>query len=103
MPTNNSASTITNLLESYISEKDNFSSELIIIDNKSSDETINIIENYSSINNTIRYISERDNGISDAFNKGVHYSKGEYILILGSDDILISGWKRKIKDNISLK
>ena len=52
--------------------------EYIIVDGGSSDKTINIIKKYE---NKIDYwVSEQDKGISDAFNKGVKYAKGDYKL-----------------------
>lgn len=58
--------------------------EYIIIDGGSTDQTIDIIRQY---NNQISYwLSEPDEGISDAFNKGIALSKGEIIGILSSDD-----------------
>jgi glycosyltransferase involved in cell wall biosynthesis len=59
--------------------------EYIIIDGGSSDNTLNIIKDNS---NLIDYwISEQDQGIYDAFNKGMSVAKGEYIGIINSDDI----------------
>jgi glycosyltransferase involved in cell wall biosynthesis len=58
--------------------------EYIIIDGGSTDNTLDIIRKY---NNKIDYwISEDDNGISDAFNKGVVASKGDYINFQGDGD-----------------
>ena len=62
--------------------------ECLIIDGKSKDETINIVEKYCKKDKRIRYISEPDNGIYDAMNKGYEFSKGEWILYLGADDQL---------------
>ena len=51
--------------------------EYIIIDGGSNDGTLEILKKY---NNKIDYwLSERDNGIYDAFNKGMELSKGEYL------------------------
>jgi len=65
--------------------------EYIIVDGKSTDKTIEIIKSYESIfkEKKISYswISEKDNGIYDAFNKGVKLAKGEWVSFLGSDDI----------------
>ena len=58
--------------------------EYIIIDGGSTDGTIEIIEKY---NERIDYwVSENDNGISDAFNKGIKKASGELIGIINSDD-----------------
>ena len=59
--------------------------ELIIVDGLSTDGTLDIIKkNKSKID---YWISERDNGFSDAVNKGIKLSRGSIISILNSDDI----------------
>ncbi len=60
--------------------------EIVIIDGKSNDGTIDIIKSYSTKINY--FISEKDNGVYDAMNKGISASKGEWIFFLGADDIL---------------
>lgn len=58
--------------------------EFIIIDGCSSDGTVEIIKSYG---NKIDYwVSEPDNGIYDAMNKGIVFSKGDLIGFLNSDD-----------------
>jgi len=58
--------------------------EYIIIDGNSTDNTVEIIKKYEEF---IDYwISEFDNGISDAFNKGFSVSTGDYIGFINSDD-----------------
>lgn len=58
--------------------------EYIIIDGLSTDGTSQIVEKYQ--NSTVLYISEKDNGIFDAMNKGIRYATGEIIGIINSDD-----------------
>ena len=59
--------------------------EYIVIDGKSSDKTLSIIKkNENKIN---YWISAKDKGLYDAFNKGMALSKGKYIGIINSDDI----------------
>jgi glycosyltransferase involved in cell wall biosynthesis len=60
--------------------------QYLIIDGGSTDGTLNIIENHLDFIDV--FISEKDNGIYDAWNKGVINSKGEWILFLGADDKL---------------
>lgn len=61
--------------------------EYIIIDGASKDKTIDIIKSYG--NKINRFISEPDNGIYDAMNKGLKMATGDYLGILNSDDFYI--------------
>jgi len=66
--------------------KQNFKNyEIIIIDNQSHDKTLEIIKKYEK--KIDLWISEKDNGIFDAMNKGIKNSNGKIISILNSDDI----------------
>ncbi len=65
--------------------------EYIIVDGKSSDNTVNIIESLKDkFNGRLRFISEPDNGIYDAMNKGIKMATGEIVGLLNSDDIFAS-------------
>jgi glycosyltransferase len=61
--------------------------EYIIIDGASTDGTLDIIKKYES---RIKWVSEPDEGIYDALNKGIELSTGDIIGILHADDILAS-------------
>lgn len=67
--------------------------EYVLIDGKSEDQTFEIIKKYSAVfqEKGIRYIykSEKDRGISDAFNKGIALSTGELIGLINADDELM--------------
>ena len=58
--------------------------EHIIVDGNSNDNTVSIIENMP--NRVSKLVSEKDNGIYDAMNKGLKMAKGEIVGILNSDD-----------------
>ena len=65
--------------------------EHIIIDGASIDESISVIKEYvTNSQNQVRWISEPDDGIYNAMNKGIRMAEGEYIQILNSGDILAS-------------
>jgi len=60
--------------------------ELIIIDGGSKDGTLEIINRYRQ--KISYFISEPDNGIYDAMNKGLKAAKGEYVIFINSGDLL---------------
>ena len=62
--------------------------EHFVVDGKSTDGTIEILKELEE-RGLIRFISESDKGIYDAFNKGFQYAKGEYVCYLGSDDYFL--------------
>lgn len=86
--TYNSVSTIKDTLESVLNQsyKD---IEYWIIDGGSSDDTISIIRSYEeTFRGRMHWISEPDNGIYDAMNKGIKKATGDVIGLLNSDDML---------------
>lgn len=83
----NAEKTIEQTISSVVNQDyDNL--EYIIVDGASTDGTVQIIEKYASYG--IRWISEPDQGLYDALNKGVCMSTGDYIQIIGADDALTS-------------
>ncbi|TLD96858.1 glycosyltransferase [Helicobacter jaachi] len=89
----NVAHTIKHTLDSVIMQ--DFSDfEHIIIDGKSSDNTLEIIESYrakyAQKGIALRILSERDNGIYDAMNKGLKHARGQIVGFLNADDFFAS-------------
>ena len=83
-PTYNSAKTIYRTIDSILSQscKD---IEYIVVDGGSVDGTQDIVLSYKDKIN-LKFISEKDNGIYDAMNKGVKMATGSIVGILNSDD-----------------
>jgi glycosyltransferase involved in cell wall biosynthesis len=79
----NSGKTIRTAVESVLAQ--NYKDvEYIVIDGGSTDDTLTILSEYQYVINHI--ISEPDNGIYDAMNKGIALATGDFIGILNSDD-----------------
>jgi len=84
--TYNSAATIEQTILSVIGQS-YADIEYIIVDGQSTDNTLGIIEKYR--NRIARVISEKDNGLYDALNKGIALATGGVIGFLHSDDFYI--------------
>ncbi len=89
IPTYNSEKTIAETLKSIV-EQNAKGIECLIIDGVSADKTIDIVKTYVDKHSFIKYISEPDNGIYDAMNKGIALAKGSYLYFMGSDDVFYS-------------
>ena len=89
----NSALTIEKTIQSVVSQ-DYANREYIVVDGLSSDNTMDIVGKYRDQIDVI--ISEKDQGISDAFNKGIRRATGDIIVMINADDILLSGALSKV-------
>jgi glycosyltransferase involved in cell wall biosynthesis len=83
----NSAKTIRDTIESVLSQ-DYPNIEYIVIDGGSNDQTLEIVKEYADRIAVI--VSETDNGIYDAMNKGIALASGDVVGMLNSDDIYMN-------------
>ena len=87
--TYNSAKTLLRALESVQSQRYK-DIEHILIDGASTDGTREMIEAYAKEHTNVRWVSEPDEGIYNALNKGIKMATGNVIGFLHSDDVLYS-------------
>jgi len=65
--------------------------EYIVVDGDSTDESKKIIDRYDSVqSHPFKWISEKDNGIYQAMNKGIQLATGDFIQFLNSGDTLVA-------------
>lgn len=83
-PTFNAATTIRETLDS-IAAQDYPALDHVVVDGGSTDGTLEILEAEAAAGR-LRFISEPDNGLSDAFNKGVRMATGDFVGWLNADD-----------------
>src|SRR3982074_1810268 len=79
----NSQATIASTIESFLGQS-HPAKEMLVIDGASKDDTLRIVESFGS--NQIRVVSEKDSGVFDAMNKGLHLFEGDAVGFLNSDD-----------------
>lgn len=85
--TYNSAATVEDTLKSVVNQ-DYPNIEYLIIDGKSKDSTLQIVDKYKDKITTI--VSEKDKGLYDALNKGIGLATGDIVGMLHSDDLYAS-------------
>jgi len=83
----NNSVTIKDAIESVLSQTYK-NIEYIVVDGASSDGTVNIVQSYGY--KITKFISEEDDGLYDAMNKGLRLATGDVIGILNSDDFYIN-------------
>lgn len=89
IPIYNAEKTLISCIDSVL--KQNITDiEIILVNDGSTDNTINILENYRS-DSRITIINQENNGVSNARNKGISIANGEYLFFIDSDDIIESG------------
>lgn len=82
--TYNSAATLEDTLRSVVNQ-DYPNIEYLIIDGKSKDNTLQIVDKYKD--KITKVVSERDKGLYDALNKGIALATGDIVGMLHSDDL----------------
>lgn len=62
--------------------------ELILIDDGSTDNSLEICKNYEKIDKRIKVFTQKNKGVATARNKGIENSQGEFICFMDSDDYI---------------
>lgn len=87
--TYNSAEDIETCLSSLKNATQQISTQIIVIDNDSHDETRNIVQRIAAWFKNLQFISNNENrGFTKSVNQGLRISNGEYILLLNPDTVL---------------
>jgi glycosyltransferase involved in cell wall biosynthesis len=101
-PSYNKASFIRETINSVLSQEGYFYIEYIVIDNRSDDETISILQEYEELLNqnilplkclgiNFKWISEADSGLYNAINRGFSLATGDVYAWINADDIYMPG------------
>lgn len=87
MPVHNAEEFLEASIASVINQTDaNF--ELLIVNDGSTDNSIEIIEKHAARDSRIRFFSQRKSGVSNARNLGLAEARGDYVTFIDSDDTI---------------
>lgn len=99
VPIFNSESTLDRCIKSIINQTYR-NLELILVDDGSTDKSGSICDYYEKIDNRIKVIHNRNNGVSNARNSGLEQARGGYIQFVDSDDFINENTCQILLDNI---
>lgn len=105
VPAYNSSKYVKKCIQSVLNQDyNNF--ELIVVNDGSTDNTLEILNTLSKKDNRIKVLNQKNSGVSSARNLGLSNSSGEYITFLDSDDTLtktaLSDFLSEINENVDL-
>lgn len=84
IPTFNPGPKIEKTINSVLSQDGNLF-ELLVVDGGSTDDTLDLLSKYAG---KINVVSEKDEGVYEAMNKGIELSTGKYLYFIGAGDSL---------------
>ena len=85
-------------LRSLIQEIDLSESEIIVVNNASSDETARVLAYFKDF---VRVVDNEANmGFVDACNQGAAAARGEYLVFLNNDTVVLQGWLKNLLETI---
>lgn len=86
LPNYNDATLITTALQSLLNQTEKFT-EILIIDDGSTDNSITVIKNFMQQHNNIRLIThDKNQGICQSLNHGIAETSSDYVLLCAADD-----------------
>ncbi|MBA3573272.1 MAG: glycosyltransferase, partial [Pyrinomonadaceae bacterium] len=85
-------------IRSLMQEVDLDESEIIVVDNASTDETAHVLDHLKSF---VRTISHRENlGFVHACNAGATVARGQYLVFLNNDTVVEPGWLKHLVETV---
>ena len=101
IPAFNAEKNIRRCIESILNEEKNDEVEIVVVNDFSTDNTLNILNEYKEKYNNIRVINNEQNyGVSKTRNIGIANSKGEYIIMIDADDYINKGLLKLLIEEI---
>ncbi len=95
-PSYNRGHLLPNCFDSLLQQTD-FDFEWIIVDDGSTDNTAEVVSSFNTTNFRVHYIAKKNGGKHTALNASMEHIRGNYVLILDSDDLLTNNAVETVK------
>lgn len=92
----NSCDMAKNTIDSVLTRTFYPNYELIIVDNKSDQQTVDMLKNYQSIPNVKLIFNNENYGFAKGNNIGLKEATGDYLILLNNDVLVIPGWLSRL-------
>ena len=97
IPAYNCEKSVERCIESVLSQKIEYTYEIIVINDGSTDNTKDILNKFKNIEN-IHVIEQKNKGYSGARNTGIDFATGRYLMFLDSDDEMLPNGIKALLD-----
>ncbi len=85
-------------LRSLLCEIDFDETEVIVVNNASTDETSKLLSHFQALVTVIN--NEENRGFVDACNQGAEVSRGRYLVFLNNDTVVLPGWLKHLRETV---
>ena len=94
IPTYNNAGTLRDVITDVL----NYSSDVIVVNDGSTDGSLKILKEYAAKDNRIKVINQENKGAGEARNRGIELAAGEFITFVDSDDYIADNCLKQMFD-----
>ena len=101
IPVYNLSDTIGHCIASILSQQTTVPFEIIVIDDGSTDNSLQVVQELAGRNNPIKVIHQENGGVASARNRGIDESKGKWICFVDGDDIIAPNYLSYLKKSVS--
>lgn len=100
VPIYNASNTLNRTLDSIISQS-YLNLEIILVNDGSTDDSLEICEEYKKKDSRIIIINQENKGVGEARNKGIDISSGDYICFIDADDTIAENYIYELYNSIT--
>lgn len=98
IPVYNAENYLRKCLDSLLNQNTKYAFEVILVNDGSKDNSLNILEEYSKKDSKFKIITQENKGISGARNTGLNNSSGKYVGFIDNDDYITDNYIQKLLD-----